>query len=164
LGLFFHSNRSSKYGLKTDLKLGYVSMTHRNTTCWTFPTAPVTLGATELKGCTRHVQTLRRASVEVSHLSKGEICYNYSLTIYPYISTTIHRPTRDELRSTSGFTALSEGWTLVVYNISLGSRMGTSPPLRGPLGGPPFTFLNVDGGRSRISSSSTSRGPAVDIS
>jgi hypothetical protein len=170
-------------------------MTHRNTTCWTFPTAPVTLGATErtptristTKGCTRHVQTSRRASAEVSHLSKGEICSNYSLTIYPYISTTIHSPTRDELRSTSGFTALSDGWTLVVYNISLGSRMGTSPPcgdLSGARpwrflawmvgapgspalalsGGSPSTFLSVDGERSRITSSDTSRGSTVDVS
>jgi hypothetical protein len=33
-----------------------------------------------------------------------------------------------------------------------------------PPGAPLLTFLSVDGGRSRISSSGTSRGPAVDVS
>jgi hypothetical protein len=33
-----------------------------------------------------------------------------------------------------------------------------------PPGGPPSTFLSVDGGRYRIFSSGTSRGPAVDVS
>jgi hypothetical protein len=66
-----------------------------------------------------------------------------------------------------------------VYNTLLGSRMGTEPPLRGPgclsltffmlmVGapeslssaprGPSSTFLSVDGGHSRISSSGTSHG------
>jgi hypothetical protein len=35
------------------------------------------------KGGTRHVQTPRKASVEVSNLSKAEMCSNYSLIIYP---------------------------------------------------------------------------------
>jgi hypothetical protein len=42
---------------------------------------------------TRHVHAPIKVSVEVSNLSKGEICSNYSLSICPYVSTTIHRPT-----------------------------------------------------------------------
>jgi hypothetical protein len=36
-------------------------------------------------------------------------------------------------------------------------------PARAPPGGPPSTFLSVDGGHSRIFSFDTSRGPAVDV-
>jgi hypothetical protein len=37
-------------------------------------------------------------------------------------------------------------------------------PAPAPPGGPPSTFLSVDGGCSRIFSSGTSRGPTVDVS
>jgi hypothetical protein len=37
-------------------------------------------------------------------------------------------------------------------------------PASTPLGGPPLTFLSVDGGRSWIFSSGTSRGAVVDVS
>jgi hypothetical protein len=42
------------------------------------------------KGDTHHVQLPRKALAEVSNLSKGEMCSNYSLSICPYVSTTIH--------------------------------------------------------------------------
>jgi hypothetical protein len=40
------------------------------------------------KGGTRHVQAPRKASVEASNLSKGEICFNLSLSISFQISKT----------------------------------------------------------------------------
>jgi hypothetical protein len=74
-----------------------------------------------------------------------------------------------------------------VYNTPLESRMGTGPPLWGPPRGPSSTFFTlmvdapgspapspprgpavnifyVDGGRSWITSSDTSWGPALDVS
>jgi hypothetical protein len=43
---------------------------------------------------TRYVQAPRKALAEVLNLSKGEMCSNYSLSICPYVSATIHRPAR----------------------------------------------------------------------
>jgi hypothetical protein len=42
-------------------------------------------------------------------------------------------------------------------------RCALGPPAPAPPRGPPSMFLSVDGGRSRTSSSGTSRGPAVDV-
>jgi hypothetical protein len=39
------------------------------------------------KGCTQDVQALRKASTEASNLSKGEMCFNLSLSISFYVST-----------------------------------------------------------------------------
>jgi hypothetical protein len=41
------------------------------------------------KGCTLDVQALRKASTEVPNLSKGKMCFNFSLSISIQISTTI---------------------------------------------------------------------------
>jgi hypothetical protein len=42
-----------------------------------------------IKGCTLGVQASRKASIEAPNLSKDEICFNFSLSIYIKISTTI---------------------------------------------------------------------------
>jgi hypothetical protein len=66
----------------------WVTVPRSNLTAWyvyqetrtiTYPT----------KGCTLDVQTSRKASTEVPNLSKDEICFNFSLSIYIQISTTI---------------------------------------------------------------------------
>jgi hypothetical protein len=47
----------------------------------------------------------------------------------------------------------------------LALMVGAPGPLApAPLGGPPSMFLSLDGGRSRTSSSDTSRGPTVNVS
>jgi hypothetical protein len=40
------------------------------------------------KRCTLDVQAIRKASTKVSNLSKGEICFNFSLSISVYVSIT----------------------------------------------------------------------------
>jgi hypothetical protein len=87
------------------------------------------------KGGTRHIQAPRKVSVEVPNLSKGEMCSNYSLNICP--------------RFLQPFTAPSEG--------------RAPQALRSRLLGAHHRHFHVDGGRSWTSSSSTSRGPAVDV-
>jgi hypothetical protein len=104
---------------------------HRETQTITYPS----------KGGTRHVQALRKALVEVPNLSKGEMCSNYSLSICPKISATIHRPTQG-----AGFTAAALPDLLLRH-----------------LPGARRRSFYVDGGCSRTSSSGTSRGPTVDV-
>jgi hypothetical protein len=41
------------------------------------------------KGCTLDVQAPRKASTEALNLSKDEMCFNFSLSISIWISTTI---------------------------------------------------------------------------
>jgi hypothetical protein len=66
---------------------------------------------------------------------------NYSLSICPYVSAIIHRPARG---------AGSAGATLLDLQLR-------------HLPGARCRRLHVEGGRSRISSSDTSRWPAVDV-
>jgi hypothetical protein len=115
-------------------------------------------------GGTRHVQTPRRASVEVSNLSKGEMCSNYSLSICPKISATIHRPTRG---AGSACAALPD---LLLRHLPRahrqyfhvnGGRSRTFSSVTSP--GACRRRFHVDGGRSPTFSSDTSRGPGVNI-
>jgi hypothetical protein len=76
---------------------------------------------------TWHVQTLRKVSTEVTNLSKGEMCSNYSLIICP--------------RFLQPFTALPEGWALK----ALRSRISCSGTSRGPA----VDVFNFGGGRCR---------------
>jgi hypothetical protein len=94
-----------------------------------------------VQGGTRHVQALRKASVEVSNLSKGEMCSNYSLSIYPYVFATIHRPTQG---AGSAGAALLD---LQLWHLPGACRRR----------------FQVDGGRARTFSSGTSRGPAINV-
>jgi hypothetical protein len=90
------------------------------------------------KGGTRHVQALRKVSVEVPNLSKGEMCSNYYLSIC--------------LRFLQPFTALPEGLALKVLHSRISSS-GTSC-------WPAIDIFNFDGGCCRTLPPAPPRGPA----
>jgi hypothetical protein len=93
------------------------------------------------KGATRHVQALRKASAEVPNLSKGEVCSNYSLSIYP--------------RFLQPFTTLPEGQAPKALHYRISSS-GTSR-------GPAIDVFNFDGGRCRTLPPAPPRGLAIDV-
>jgi hypothetical protein len=85
-----------------------------------------------------HVQSPRKASAEVSNLSNGEICSNYSLSICPRFlqpfTTLPEGQVPKALRSRISSSGTSRGPTIDVFNFG-GGRYRTLPPA--PPGAPP---------------------------
>jgi hypothetical protein len=100
-----------------------------------------------------------KVSAQVSNLSKCEMCSNYSLSICHYVSVIIHHPARE---AGSAGTALPDLQLRQRFLALMAGAPGSPAPA--PPGGPQSMFLSVDSGRSRISISDTSWGPAVDVS
>jgi hypothetical protein len=93
------------------------------------------------KGGTRHVHAPRKVSAEVSNLSKGEICSNYSLSICPRflqpITALPEGRVPQVLRSRTFSSGTSRGLTIDVFTLMVGV-LGSPAPVA--LGGPPSTF------------------------
>jgi hypothetical protein len=92
------------------------------------------------RGGTRHVQAPRKASAEVSNLSNGEICSNYSLSFCPRFlqpfTTLPEGQVLKALRSRISSSGMSRGPTIDVFNFG-GGRYRTLLPA--PPGAPPST-------------------------
>jgi hypothetical protein len=108
----------------------------------------------------------KKTSAEVPNQSKGEMCSNYSLSICPYVSATIHRPARGAGSASTALPDLQLWHLLEVHRLRFLTLMVGAPgsPAPAPLGGPSSTFLSVNGGCFWITSSSTSQGAAINVS
>jgi hypothetical protein len=96
---------------------------------------------TPLRGAHGMSRPQEKTSVEVSNLCNGEMCSNYSLSICPYVSATIHRPARG---AGSAGAALSD---IQFWHLPKACHRR----------------FHVGGGRSRTFSSGTTRGLVVDV-
>jgi hypothetical protein len=116
------------------------------------------------KGGTRHVQAPRKASVEVSNLSKGEMCSNYFLSIYPRFlqpfTTLPEGRAPKALRSRISSFGTSRGPTINVFNFG-GGRCRTLPPA--PPRGPAIDVFNFSGGHCRTLPPAPPSGPAINV-